>query len=105
MGFEVVQEFTKDRSVAARVVSANMLANEKSPRSLESLREALRDKNWVVRLAAVKALARAGDRGAVPALEERMEDLDEKPPVRMMAAASILNLQGKAVAPKESPGE
>jgi HEAT repeat protein len=93
MGMTVVQEFTKDRSVAARVVSANMIANERSRHSLPLLLEALRDGNWVVRLTAAKGIAQLRDRSAIQALQGNIDDKDEKLAVKLMAAASILNLQ------------
>jgi HEAT repeat protein len=93
MGMTVVQEFTKDRSVAARVVSANMIANERNRHSLPLLREALRDGNWVVRLTAAKGIAQLRDRSAIQALQGNIDDKDEKLAVKLMAAASILNLQ------------
>jgi HEAT repeat protein len=95
MGMNVVQEFTKDRSVAARVVCANMLAKEKSRRSLPFLREALRDENWVVRLTAAKAVASVRDAGSIPVLVANIEDEDEKLAVKLMAAASVLILQAR----------
>jgi HEAT repeat protein len=95
MGMNVVQEFTKDRSVAARVVCANMLAKERSRRSLPFLREALRDENWVVRLTAAKAVASVRDTGSIPVLVANIEDEDEKSAVKLMAAASVLNLQAR----------
>jgi HEAT repeat protein len=92
MGMNVVNEFTKDRSVAARVLCANMLASERNGRGRELLRESLRDKNWVVRLASARALGVVGDRSVIPNLQASIEDADEKQPVKLMAAAAIINL-------------
>jgi HEAT repeat protein len=92
MGMHVVNEFVKDRAVAARVVCANMLATDQSSDAYVTLVEALRDNNWVVRLAAAKALGIRGDRKAIPNLQGNIDDEDEKSAVKLMAAAAIVNL-------------
>ncbi len=92
MGMHVVDEFTKDRSAAARVLSANMLANDPSAETYTTLVEALRDKSWVVRMAAAKALGIRGNRKAITELQGNIEDKDEKSAVKLMCAAAIVNL-------------
>ena len=92
MGMHVVDEFTKDRSAAARVLSANMLATDPSKEAYTVLIEALRDKSWVVRMAAAKAVGVRGDRRAITALQENIQDEDEKSAVKLMCAAAIINL-------------
>ena len=93
MGMNVVEEFRKDRSFAARVVCANMLAQDRSKESMQLLREGLTDKNWVVRHTAAKAIGAAGDRGAITELKKNLDDDDEKLTVKLMVAASIIKLQ------------
>jgi hypothetical protein len=92
MGMHVVDEFTKDRSVAARVLCANMLTADRSREAFEVLRDSLRDKSWVVRMASAKALGERGDKRAIAILQENIEDADERMAVKLMAAAAIINL-------------
>ena len=89
-GIKIMQDVTHDRSAPARATSAILLGPDPSLDGLRQLEDALTDKNWIVRAAAAQALGAARHRGAIPSLRPLLRD--SKPPVRYMAAASILRL-------------
>lgn len=93
LGFALAEEMTKDGTASARALSATILAADPDPSSLHALESALVDKNWIVRIAAAKSLARRGSTTSVPKLEPLLAD--EKEAVRYTAAAAILKLTGK----------
>jgi HEAT repeat protein len=66
LGVTVAEQFTKDKSAPARAISASLLASDHDPSSIRELRSALSDKNWLVRMAAAKALARHPCRQVFP---------------------------------------
>jgi HEAT repeat protein len=67
-----------------------LLGNDKDPAVLDALKDALSDKDWSVRAAAVHSLSLRND----PALRKELEPLlqDDKEAVRMRAAAGYLRL-------------
>jgi HEAT repeat protein len=74
-----------------RAVAAAFLAHDPDPESGRALlKAALNDKDWIVRAAAVEALAQRGD----PALEEKIELslYDTNAHVRYTAAAAVIRL-------------
>ena len=76
-----------------------MLADDPDPATTKVLEEAAGDKSWLVRAAALEALARRGDPSALETVE--LYILDEKDVVRYTASASALRL----IASKEAkPG-
>ena len=90
MGILVIEELRKDGSAAARTLSVAALAHGTDPKTLDVLIDALSDKNWVVRAAAVKALATRGNAAMISKLEPSLHDKQEA--VRYMAAAAIIRL-------------
>lgn len=74
-----------------RAIAATMLAHDPDPRTAKSLLKVARnDKDWIVRSAAVEAIAQRGD----PALEEKIELclFDGNVHVRFTAAAAVIRL-------------
>ena len=59
-------------------------------RSGQALAKAVSDKQWVVRAAAIEALAKRGDPARLPDIEPAL--LDRKDVVRFSAAAAVLHL-------------
>lgn len=90
-GFSSVQGLVSDSGTSARATVALLLARDDDPETIQALREALRDREWSVRAAAIHSLAmrnRAGyAREILPLLE------DKKEAVRLRAAAGWLRLQ------------
>jgi HEAT repeat protein len=89
-GIASMQSILTDSGVPGRASAALLLGNDKSPAVLDALRDALSDKDWSVRAAAVHSLCLRND----PALKKDLEPLleDDKEAVRMRAAAGYLRL-------------
>jgi HEAT repeat protein len=101
MGISSMQQILTDPGVSGRATAALLLARDKDQATLDALQDALIDKDFRVRAAAVHALALRND----PALRADLEPLidDAKEEVRLRAAAAILRLSAiPAPAPKKS---
>ncbi|MGH9774666.1 MAG: HEAT repeat domain-containing protein [Candidatus Acidiferrales bacterium] len=90
MGITVAEALSKDNSSPARVIVAQILSSDRNPATEEQLAEALTDKSWVVRAAAARALGNCERREMIAKLAPLL--MDDKEPVRLMAAASIIRL-------------
>jgi HEAT repeat protein len=101
-GIKVMEEITQDRSASARAMSAILLGPDATLDSLRQLKDALNDKNWIVRAAVAQALGVSRHREQIPILQPLLQD--DKPAVRCMAAAAILRLSGAAAAVPAAPG-
>ncbi len=89
-GAASLEAILKDAGMSGRALVATMLANEKDAASLQALRDALDDKSWSVRAAAVHALA---VRNRPEVLNEIIPMMDDKQDaVRWRAAAASLRL-------------
>ncbi len=91
LGFSAVMALRKDDSSPVRAAAAKILASDPDPRSGRVLlRHAATDKSWIVRTAALDAIAKRGDpqllNGIVPAMS------DENEAVRCTAAAAVIRL-------------
>jgi HEAT repeat protein len=73
-----------------RAVAATFLAHDPDPATGLALCEAMKDKDWIVRAAAIQALAQRGD----PEFEGKIELslFDENAHVRYTAAAAVIRL-------------
>jgi HEAT repeat protein len=73
-----------------RAVAASLLAHDPDPATGEALVEATKDKDWIVRAAAVEAIAQRGD----PSLESKIEFsfFDSNAHVRYTTAAAVIRL-------------
>ena len=84
-GVSSMQALLSDPSVSGRATAALLLEKEKDPQTLAALKEALQDKDWSVRAAAVHALVLrdqpAFQADIVPLLDDKTEG------VRLRAAA------------------
>src|ERR1035437_2033384 len=89
-GIASMQSILTDSGVPGRASAALLLGNDQTPAVLDALRDALSDKDWSVRAAAVHSLSLRND----PALKKSLEPLleDDKEAVRMRAAAGYLRL-------------
>lgn len=102
LGLSVFKSLNKDDSSPVRAAAAQVLIRDPDPRSGEALVQATSDKSWVVRAAALDALAQRGDRRLVPKIEPAMDD--QRDAVRYTAAAAVVRLSGpaaKAAAPRK----
>jgi HEAT repeat protein len=90
-GIASMQGLLADAGVSGRATVALLFATEKNAGTLQALRDALSDKDWSVRAAAVHSLALWND----PSLQEDIVPLldDKKEAVRLRAAAGYLRLE------------
>ena len=97
MAIDAVTEGAKAAKQGAgapgRVITAEILAKDTNPYSLQLLEWALNDQSWPVRVAVCKALGERGDPGSIDKLVPVMSD--EHHAVRYMAAASIIRINAK----------
>jgi len=100
IGWDAVRTIMKDRSEGSPVKAASVsnLASDPDPRTAAALVNATHDRNWVVRVAALQAIAERGD----PTLAGKIEPLlnDSKKEVQYTAAATILRLGARSDAGK-----
>jgi HEAT repeat protein len=88
--FEAIQMLTKKDPSPVRAAAATALASDPDPRSGAALARALRDRNWIVRVAALRAIAVRGDQAWLDAVEATAQDNRDE--VRFAAAAAVLKL-------------
>jgi HEAT repeat protein len=92
IGYEVVKRVLKSASDSSlvRAAAAKKLAHDPNPDSAEALVNATEDKSWIVRAAALDAIAQRGDKSLLPKISGSLKDT--KDDVRYMAAACIVHL-------------
>jgi HEAT repeat protein len=81
---------TKKDPSPIRATAALALANDPDPSSGTALTRAVKDKNWMVRVAALRAIAMHGDSESLDAVAAAMQD--RKDEVRFAAAVALLKL-------------
>jgi HEAT repeat protein len=82
----------------AKAVAARFLAADPDPQSAEALVQALSDKSWLVRQAALEAIAKRADPSALTSVEAAMSDQNDH--VRYTAAATVVRLTDMRVRKK-----
>ncbi|HEV2400899.1 MAG TPA: HEAT repeat domain-containing protein [Candidatus Sulfotelmatobacter sp.] len=90
MGWDAWRTIHKQDPNPVRAVAATFLANDPDPASARALVKATDDKNWVVRAAAIEAIAQRGDPSLMLKVERKFTD--RNPKVRYSAAAAVLRL-------------
>jgi HEAT repeat protein len=73
-----------------RAAAATALADDPDPRSGVALARGLKDKNWIVRVAVLRAIAIRGDQASLDTIEAATQDKRDE--VRFAAAAALLKL-------------
>ena len=90
IGWGAISTIAKDDASPVRASAALFLADDPDPQTGRALVEAISDKSWSVRVAALDAIAKRGDAklldSIVPALS------DSRDAVRMTAAAAVVRL-------------
>ncbi len=89
-GVEILQALSKKSDAPLRAAAAGILTHDPNPRSGRALAAACTDKDWIVRVAALKAIAVRGDPAFLPQVKNEMTDRVDI--VRYTAAAAILRL-------------
>jgi len=92
IGWDAWRTMHKKDPNPVRAVAASLLAHDPDPASAVALVKATNDKDWMVRAAAVEAIAQRGDASLLPKVVERFSDKNAK--VRYSAAAAVIRLNG-----------
>ena len=100
IGYEVVKRVLKSASDTSlvRAAAAKKLAHDPNPDSAEALVNATEDKSWIVRAAALDAIAQRGDKSLLPRISGSLKDTRDD--VRYVAAACIVHLSDEGGASK-----
>ena len=94
LGYGVVKTLVKNDNSPIRAAAARKLAHDPDPVTATALVSATQDKNWMVRVAALEAIAERGDRSLTSAIVPSLDD--DKDEVRYTAAACIIRLNSPA---------
>src|SRR3954469_4794560 len=78
IGWDAWRTMRKKDPNPVRALAASYLANDPDPATAKALVRATRDKNWIVRAAAVEAIAKRGDPGLLPKVHPIFADKNEK---------------------------
>src|SRR5260370_31185729 len=70
----MVKTLVKNDKSPVRAAAARKLAHDPDPVSANALVDATQDKNWVVRQAALEAIAERGDRALIPKIVPALDD-------------------------------
>lgn len=90
IGWDAWRTMHKKDPNPVRAVAATYLAKDPDPATGKALVNATRDKDWIVRAAAIEAIAQRGDPSFLPSIESRFADKNAK--VRYTAAAAVIRL-------------
>ena len=90
LGLTAWKRLTKDDSSSARAAAARVLTKDPDPQSGSALLEAISDRSWVVRVAALESLAKRGNPSVLKQIEPAMQDPKEA--VQYVAAAAVIRL-------------
>jgi HEAT repeat protein len=90
LGWRAFKMVKKDDSSPARAAAATVLAKDPDPNTTEALVNAVGDKNWIIRAAALEALASRGNPSVLNTVELYLTD--EEGEVKYTAAATALRL-------------
>jgi HEAT repeat protein len=95
-GWQAYQTIMKDKKdgVAAKAALVSALAKDPAPRTGKLLLTVSQNRNWVLRVAALQAIAKRGDPVLLPGIEPRLSD--SKREVRYAAAAAVIRLEDAA---------
>jgi HEAT repeat protein len=90
IGWNALRVILKNDASPIRAAAATMLTHDPDPKSAAALVNATRDKHWIVRVAALEAVAKRGDSSLRIKIEPSMYDVKRE--VRYTAAATVLHL-------------
>jgi HEAT repeat protein len=91
LGLDALGMLTKDDTSPVRAAAAKVLTTDSDPKSGDALVNAAFDKSWIVRAAALNAIAQRDDYTLGPRIEAGMDDGNQQ--VRLIAAAAVIHLQ------------
>jgi zinc/manganese transport system permease protein len=91
-GMQELRRALKDTHESVRIAAVREIASTADPRILPDLIEALHDQSAAVREQSAAALARLGNRAALPALQQALKNKDEDEWVRLRIAQALAGL-------------
>src|SRR5262249_4697772 len=74
IGWDAWRTMRKKDPNPVRAVAASYLAHDPDPATAKALVKATNDKNWIVRAAAIEAIAQRGDPSLLPKVELKFDD-------------------------------
>jgi HEAT repeat protein len=89
---EAYEMLTKKDTSPLRATAAGALASDPDPRTGAALARTLQDKNWIVRVAVLRAIAVRQDKSALDRIEAALQDKQDE--VSFTAAAAVLRITG-----------
>ena len=92
IGWDAYRTMHKKDPNPVRAAAATFLAHDPDPATSQALVNATKDKDWIVRAAAVEAIAQRGDASLLPKVQLRFTD--KNPKVRYSSAAAVIRLSG-----------
>jgi HEAT repeat protein len=92
IGWDAYRTMHKKDPNPVRAAAAIFLAHDPDPATSQALVNATKDKDWIVRAAAVEAIAQRGDASLLPKVQLRFTD--KNPKVRYSSAAAVIRLSG-----------
>lgn len=93
IGWDAYRTMRKKDPNPVRAVAATLLAHDPDPATSKALVKATNDKDWIVRAAALEAIAQRGDASLLSKIEPKFKD--KHPKVRYSAAAAVIRLSGE----------
>ena len=93
IGWDAYRTMRKKDPNPVRAVAATLLAHDPDPATSQALVKATNDKDWIVRAAAIEAIAQRGDASLLSKIEPKFQD--KHPKVRYSAAAAVIRLSGE----------
>lgn len=100
--YSAAKSVMKDDASPVRAAAAKRLAHDPDPSAGEALAAAASDKNWLVRAAALEAIAERNQKSLLEKTIPAMDD--DKEQVQYLAAACVIRLSSPATAkPAEAP--
>jgi HEAT repeat protein len=90
IGVSAYRLISKNGSDVVRAAAAEVLAKDPDPESRSAIIDAVSDRSYPVRIAALKAIAERGDTRLMKTIEPAMDD--EKDTVQYVAAAAVIHL-------------
>jgi len=96
MGVPIAEQLLKDSQASGKTVAALLLATDKTEQSKEAVKQALDDKNWTVRVAALRAVGLRDLTGLYSNVNALLEDKRDE--VRYAAASTMIRLKQPAAA-------
>jgi len=90
IAWHVYRTVHKENPNPVRAIAATYLAHDHDPASARALVRATDDKNWLVRVAAIQAIAQRGDPSLLPKIQLKCSDPHAQ--VRYSAAAAVIHL-------------